>query len=102
MFCLSLRCAQFSVSWAGSLKLGVSRKQVPSYQASTGIAEPERPECLSRRPVRAPLNRKLSKVKTGWKFPSSADDMMTDLIMPSKMVAMMAAACIPAWSRADQ
>ncbi len=40
----------------GSLKLGVSRKHVPSYQASTGITEPERPECLSRIPVREPLN----------------------------------------------
>ena len=45
-----------SVLRAGSLKLGVSRKHVPSYQASTGITEPVRPEYLSRRPVREPLN----------------------------------------------
>ena len=42
-----------------SLKLGVSRKQEPSYQASTGRVEPLRPMILMTRPDTAPLCKKI-------------------------------------------
>ena len=55
---------------------GVSRKQVPSYQASTGKEEPLRPMSLMRSPVRAPLT------------------------MLRRRVTRRLTACTMAWSRA--
>ena len=75
-------------------QLGVSRKQVPSYHASTGRVEPERPRWRRARPVSPPLGRHSEDTGLG--------RVTGHLASPSSTAVVVAAACIPACCSALQ